>query len=78
MNKYCTQENMQEKKFMQQLQNYFSKIEKEFSEHAFRSILQQLQNYLFKIEKKEQKNLHLEELNSNASHHGNMGAEKPC
>jgi hypothetical protein len=52
---------MQEKKFMQQLQNNFSKIEKEFSEHAFRSILQQLQN-----RKKEQKNLHLEQLNSNA------------
>jgi replicative DNA helicase len=43
---------MQEKKFMQQLQNYFSKIEKEFSEHAFRSILQQLQNDFFKIEKR--------------------------
>jgi exonuclease V gamma subunit len=42
---------MQEIKFMQQLQNHFSKIEKEMSEHAFRAILQQLQNYFFKIEK---------------------------
>jgi hypothetical protein len=35
---------MQEIKFMQQLQNNFSKIEKEMSEHALRAILQQLQN----------------------------------
>jgi hypothetical protein len=35
---------MQERKFTQQLQNHFFKIDKEFSEHAFRAILQQLQN----------------------------------
>jgi len=30
----------------------------------------------FKIEKREQKNLHLEQLYSNASRHGSMSAEK--